>query len=297
LFQQLKVFCAGAWHNVVICAISFILVTMVPIFMQLLYATNSGVIIIRVDLESPLYGHVVAGDIIRSLSDCEIRDVESWKRCFTYLVSDEYKAKGFCVRDSTVKIFEENERSCCANLTQPDNSAFFCFQDIKEIYELQPICAPAKDIVKDGLFCLSHEDCHFQNEHGQCRKPRTPAFSNFITISLANDANIIYLGPAEQLWYAIEVGGYIPRFYTLSPKIPIMIEKLLFFLMSLSSALALLNMAPIISLDGGWAFAAFINVLFPNIQEIHRKLINKTISILTTVLLGANVIASWRAMS
>lgn len=98
--------------------------------------------------------------------------------------------------------------------------------------------------------------------------------------------------------YLLSVGviNYLPRSYLLPMEIPNMLEMFLIYLVSLSGALALLNMVPCYSLDGQWALFALVDhtltSFIPN--EDQRNMLCNIILTLGTLLLAANItLALW----
>ncbi len=44
--------------------------------------------------------HLLPGDVIAKIGDCEVNDFQSWVQCLEYLMSPEYNAKGYCIKKS-----------------------------------------------------------------------------------------------------------------------------------------------------------------------------------------------------
>jgi len=116
------------------------------------------------------------------------------------------------------------------------------------------------------------------------------------------ESDIIFAGTPSELWYSIEVKNYAPRWdFLLSVDLPLLIEKTLRYLASISGALAILNMAPVYYLDGEWCVKPFM-VLFEswigrsfarnNEVEDHRDFYVKLILHTMSLLFIANVLLS-----
>jgi len=284
--QQLKIYCAGAWHNVVISVFCFLFLLSLPYGMSPFYRQNEGMVITNVVEGSTLEGHVLPGDVVSMIADCNITDFNSYHQCYTYLISDEYLSKGFCASDEFI---EEagGDTSCC---TSEDETSNFCF----EFSYGRKTCAPAKQLVLENQLCQVDMDCS-----GTCLKPKLPPDTQLIRISLANGTNLAFLGPATHLFYSLDVSNYQPRlfFFFLSPRIPLMISKFLQYVLSMSSALALLNMAPVTYLDGGWACTSFIKLFFPRMDATKVEALTKWTGITTGILLVSNILLSWIAFT
>lgn len=72
--QQLRIFCAGVWHNFVLGVVSFMVLFLLPAFLFPFYYTGVGAFVTEVTEDSPANGPrgLFVGDIVTSLQDCPI---------------------------------------------------------------------------------------------------------------------------------------------------------------------------------------------------------------------------------
>lgn len=67
---QLKIYCAGSWHNIVLSGFSYLCLFLLPLGLFPLYYNAGGVVITRVEPESVMHGSIKPMDVITSVGDC-----------------------------------------------------------------------------------------------------------------------------------------------------------------------------------------------------------------------------------
>jgi S2P endopeptidase len=264
LISRLRIFCAGAWHNIVLCifVIAFIFLFCSP-GCPVSLIENNGAFVLRVDEESPLKDRLQSRSVsIVGVGDCPTPNREAWLKCLTDLMQ---KSHGYCVpKDVLIHSHKQNGEECCSKI----HNRQICFDVIdphfsKEHNELKKVCLIARDVTKyEG--CIN--EC--KSESSACVKPfqqvqdKTKNLQNIehlLRIKLSNedeieqDRDIIYFGTIPSLYHQVQVSNFrirwpfniIISFNTLS-----LLEKLCRYIFALSSALALLNLAPVYMLDG-----------------------------------------------
>jgi len=75
-----------------------------------------------------------------------------------------------------------------------------------------------------------------------------------------SDHFIAYVGPPEAMLSAVDVTDYRPRLQIIPVWLPGTLEQLGFWIFSVSAALALLNMLPVVFLDGAVALQAALDL-------------------------------------
>jgi len=107
---------------------------------------------------------------------------------------------------------------------------------------------------------------------------------------------LLFLGHPLDLHYSVVLSNHIPRYTILHLDLPYIIETFCKYIVSLSGALALLNVVPCYALDGQWILTAFVELLLYRIipDEETRGLLYTVIVLFGTLLLALNiVIAMW----
>ncbi len=62
--QQLRVVCAGAWHNITLAALVALVALAAPMLLSPWYYEPGGVVVVDVALQSPLRGHLLPGSVL-----------------------------------------------------------------------------------------------------------------------------------------------------------------------------------------------------------------------------------------
>jgi membrane-associated protease RseP (regulator of RpoE activity) len=91
----------------------------------------------------------------------------------------------------------------------------------------------------------------------------------------------------------------VPRFKTAPAwlfSLPMKLEQLCLYFMSISSALAIINLAPAYQLDGEYTFKAWVQIIFPNWSEEKREAVFRNVFRVVTALLIVNIVVSFVIM-
>lgn len=132
-WAQLKVYCAGAWHNLVTVFLALLLVGWLPLLMGGGYYTQMGAMVVGVPEESPLKGHVEVGDIILKLGRFEVEDGgPSFRRAVSKLILTN-DTVGFCVSEDLYRNHSQPRSACCTSeylqsLERSDELRYKCFR-------------------------------------------------------------------------------------------------------------------------------------------------------------------------
>jgi S2P endopeptidase len=303
--RQLKIYCAGAWHNVALAVVASLALLALPVLLWPLYAVPSdggGAVVIGVAERSPLAPHLSAGDIVASLDDCSLLGAADtlarWTECFERLASRGDGERGSCASAAWVRREHLMNGAACCNETAP---ALQCFALSDEQRDAPTrVCTSARGLLADDRPCALDRDC--LPPDGVCLRAVLPESSmRIVKIGLAHtkptEPNfILFAGDLPSLWFAISVGELRPRIGALPVALPSAIATFLQYLTSLSAALGLLNMAPAYMLDGQHALHALLAFLLPNADERSRALRQRIAIILlrvTSLLFIGNIILTF----
>ncbi|KAK9826787.1 hypothetical protein WJX81_000744 [Elliptochloris bilobata] len=212
--RQLRVVCAGVWHNVVLCACFWAAAAALPLVLSPLYAAGSGAAVERVPRGSPLARHLAPGDAIVGVGSCAVASGAVWG------------AGGDCMTDELCWAggpgsMEPNPAGLAASANQENVTA-----------------QHAGNTMRTALAVLR------ASGQGVCLKARAVA---------SNPP--CQAGSAAALAAGVQVGDYVPRRWAARawlapPSAPAAISRLLAYAFSVSAAVALLNAAPVVHLDG-----------------------------------------------
>jgi S2P endopeptidase len=143
--------------------------------------------------------------------------------------------------------------------------------------------------------CKSNVDC---NADEFCVRPVLPAQTMIIRIQRSNADDIFFAGDPIAFFQMLHVSVYTRRWswMTLLPlEFPIILYKFLTYIVSISGALALLNLAPVPYLDGEHALQRFLILVWQSSNE-QVRVVCRLILRVTTILLILNLIVSLAAL-
>ncbi|ORX57904.1 hypothetical protein BCR36DRAFT_402262 [Piromyces finnis] len=184
-FNQLRIFCAGVWHNVWLCIICYLLLISMPIWLYIGYShSNNELYVLDVNKNSPLYGYINKGSVIHTIND---QPIPYGKDGFEIilrqsLIKNPINNLGYCISKD---LYENNDNSCCnVSLEKPlSSSNLQCFEhheallDLYEVYmnektfnversgpyiPVPPIkskCTNFINVIKNSPKCYVDSDC------------------------------------------------------------------------------------------------------------------------------------------
>nr|XP_037281489.1 membrane-bound transcription factor site-2 protease-like [Rhipicephalus microplus] len=283
-WRQLKIYCAGVWHNIVAALLALLLLFGNKYLLVPFYAENSGVSVISVLEESGAHGPggLLPGDHVVGIDGCNVRNVDSWKACLVQTVL--LPQHGYCHKKSVVETEGTwTPKDCCHG--QSNSSLCFAYM---EHGEKKKVCLPARRTLQTSIrYCNS--SCS-QDEY--CLKPILDNGTKLVEVKRSNWQTMLFLGPPSELWHSVSVIKWVPRQFNLSVLPVHVYEVFLHYILSFSGALALLNIVPCIALDGQWITQGLIKLLVQSMPWLRssRKGVYLVIVLGGTVLLASNVI-------
>nr|CAB3263676.1 membrane-bound transcription factor site-2 protease [Phallusia mammillata] len=309
--KQLRIYCAGVWHNFAICIIACALILLLPFILTPVYAQKGqGVVVTFQDKMSPLQGEsgLHLGDKILSLDHCSISTAKDWLQCLNLTIHT--PQAGSCISVSQMNALEltdgklqpsstaGNRVDCCGS-NPPATHLCYQFQtDSDERFS----CLPGRTVIA-GRPCVTNDGCNDKqmsegNQRNVCVVPYLETPARFLRIVASRNFppfakhHVLYLGDPVDLLRFISVSEYEPRFSPMPLQLPAVMLKFLQYMFSMSGALALLNIVPCYALDGQWAFKTFLDHFYvtpPNLS--HRKeLIYKIVLGIGTLLVASNIL-------
>lgn len=287
--QQLRIYCAGSWHNIVVCFTSLFLLSALPTLITPFYRTVDGMAVVFVKLDSPLHGHLSSGDIIQALGDHPISDKVSWQQSYGYLIGEEYRQLGYCVSEDSLV---SNGVLCCQD--EMLNQTLQCFQ-----HKADHMCLDLKATVTSSQGrCNPDESC----VERECVLPvLNDTDTRIIKITRTTSSGIalpdlVFVGHPAVVFLSVETTNVLPRDYCvfLPWSLPLQLETLLHYMFSFGGALAMLNLAPVYYLDGEWALKTFLNLFFP--AQSNSTIAHVVLSCGSALLVANLVLSLWSVM-
>ncbi|XP_035767230.1 membrane-bound transcription factor site-2 protease [Neolamprologus brichardi] len=261
--QQLRIFCAGVWHNFVLCLAALAFLFLLPLLLFPMYATGAGALVTEVVQVSASVSHI---------------------RVVLYFPSVSLPPVAFKRLDGTM--------DCCSNNSLTD----LCFSYIKpqgrSSREREYACMPVRKMVTGTRVCHTDDDCAAHSHTASiCVTPSLENQTRFIRVTHPPNTHMLFVGYPPHLQYAVSLTNFVPRFGFLHLDLPVFLETFCKYVVSLSGALAVVNSVPCFALDGQWMLNALLEATLASvvIDRQKRELIGFFLLLAGSALLAANV--------
>lgn len=279
--QQLRIFCAGVWHNVVLCCVCLLIMILLPTLLWPLYSSsgNNGATIVWVHPQSPIQGSVWVGSMVQRLDDCPVLTTHDWQLCLEQsLIGKSASMRGFCLTKQNLEVFPRHIYNCCGsgsnnNMNGQNEeilSSSICFDPTisssSSVYLNQSHCLPVRQIISNPG-CDDQEDC----QKGLCLAPRLTGRDKLMRIKLHDEPTALFVGDPRVIWQSLIVMDLRPRWSIIPVTGPLHLQRQLEFTLSLSAALGVLNAAPAYLLDGQYLVAALAILFLPRTWTDQRR--------------------------
>ena len=309
--RQLRIYCAGVWHNVILSATMALFLQAIPYLLLPFYAHGQGAVVVSIDRDSVLFDKLQPGDAIIQIDSCQIDGTADWHSCIADITSR--MQPGYCVGvdylhshqllplNKTTPL-EDGSRECCPL----DTKSNLCFSTINPTHHKTTdgnnklfVCLTARQVLTTAV-CHSNEECLVINSDSVCTTPTiaTTRFNHLAKIRHTGSGDpVIFLGDLRTLLYNTKVSDFQPLSTSVSLRLPLLLQTTAIYMISISSALALLNMLPAYALDGQWALSAFMEHLLPEHPK-RNKIVNGiltggTLLLIMNIALGIWILINW----
>ncbi|XP_031843283.2 membrane-bound transcription factor site-2 protease [Nomia melanderi] len=305
LKNQLRVTCAGIWHNVVLATISASILMLSTWLWAPFYLYGNGVYVKTILPNSSLLGPsgLLDQDIIYKINDCHVRHSEDWTDCILNTINQ--PALGYCVKQSLIQEYDESIPSrqksngavnCCTSDSEASGS--LCFEYI-EGPQAAPLhlpphsCLPVRTITNHSQnYCHASNECTFHDTH--CLRPSLDNISKIVQIQRIQGKDVLFFGHPADIYHTVDVSDWIPKYSFLNPKLPEALVILCKYITMFSAGLTIVNVLPCFFLDGQYIIDAFVSYLLKYTRQ--NKHVKQTIVItltsIGTLLLIINVLYS-----
>ena len=307
--RQLRIYCAGVWHNVLLSLTMGLLLQALPYILLPFYAQGHGAVVTHIDPHSALHGKLSLGDAILQIDSCKVASASDWYSCISdissriqtgYCVDSEYLNSHRILSKNMTTPLQDGSLDCCPLDTKSD----LCFSLTKPHPHIHEnalpttnhkfICLTARQVITTSV-CHSNDECSAINPNSQCATPTiaTPRYNHLSKIIHTGTGNaVIFVGDLRTLLYNTKVSDYQPVTPSAPLCIPVMLQTIATYIVSISSALALLNMLPAYSLDGQWALGALLEHVMPE-HPFRNKIANGILTTGTVLLVMNIIIGIW----
>lgn len=279
-WRKLRVFCAGVWHNIILAAFSFLLLSTLSVVFLPFYDIDQSVTVTSIKPDSPLLGEkgVAIDDIITDINDCKVTSVYTWYTCLgetirnppAYCIPSEYVLE----HDESVPVYHSNEgvTECCDQRNQMN----MCFEYLTTdgssgLLELpQFMCLNVRRTIEH-----STEFCHRTNarcHQSFCIKPLMNNATTLIHIKRVQKRDVMFIGHPSDLAFTIKVSPYVPKTFLFSAHFADSITLLLNYTIVFSLGLAIVNIIPCFCFDGHHITTTITNHFLQNlVPERHKR--------------------------
>jgi len=314
--RRLRIFTAGVWHNFVLAMFAICCSYTLPYMLWPLYQLNNGIVVTWTNEQYSIHQTLPVGDVITGINLCPIKTSSDWYECLQNL--EKSGAEGYCNTKTYVKMHNTSLPTVITNMGEPDccndtTSYRFCFtyhttkytsliKNLKKnrFNELvrtsneyiskftEHACLPARHTIQSKQTCKLNNDCTELYQPMLCMKPLTSNFTKVIQIKRKNSQDILFVGNVNELLYSVAVSNYIPRYFFSLVNFPHHLNSLCMYLISISSALAILNMVPCFCLDGHQTLLILLEIYFPTSPKL-RSTLGTVILMFGSLLLISNI--------
>ncbi|OBZ78197.1 Membrane-bound transcription factor site-2 protease [Grifola frondosa] len=273
---RLRVISSGAYHNLILW-IFLVVFTWSHLSSILLSAigytdvSSYGRLVVDIDQESPLRGHIPIGAVITKIDDQSLishnSDMDIWQLYLSrHTGLPRAEDLGWCVDREW---FVAQPESCCTSSRSTNTTGLSCFVASHELPLercINPIpllhdTAIAYDIIR----CTSLVDCG--NTH-VCVRLHPDQQLLRLTLHIPSwirergsqlvEEVVLWQGPGSEVLEEVVVGAWLPKYGFWPANLPIIADTFFTYLKMLTLSLYFFNMLPLPFLDG----AQFLDALF-----------------------------------
>ncbi|KAG2148230.1 uncharacterized protein EDB93DRAFT_1250292 [Suillus bovinus] len=260
LLGRLRIITSGCFHNLALW-LTLLAAAWSGIGQRILLVGyedvfTRGLIVARVEADSPLSMHLPVGSFLTTLDDLPLHSSrDAWN---TYLLEPTPAAykQGWCVDASRLS----DDYQCCRDT---DNSTSFCFVSFESTIE--EYCAdPVAILSKMQNRCDSSTSCL---ESQSCIKPRGDRDILRITVNhegtdTEGERIVLWSGPRYEVWEQVQTTHLAPRFGIIPLGLPLVFADFFQYLKLTNLSLYLLNALPLPALDGSQLLIILLEMVF-----------------------------------
>ncbi|KAL4232997.1 Membrane-bound transcription factor site-2 protease [Mactra antiquata] len=300
--RQLRIYCAGVWHNFVIALIGVGLLFTYPWFFMPFYTTGNGVVITQVSENTAVSGPrgLAIRDPVTKIGGCKVTCIKDWNKCLAASIKE--PSLGNCLPVSMIHELDTSsktpidKKSAYIDCCNETSSTHLCFMfHTKNNRDNNYACLPAR-ATTDRPICKFQSDCYSPKMEMSCVYPSVDNQTKLLRIEHGHKPPLLFLGHPLDLHYSVILSNYIPNSLIVPVNLPYVFETFCKYLISLSGALVILNVVPCYALDGQFICQGFIELLLRSTipEKDVREAIFSIIVLFGTVLLAINVVmAMW----
>ncbi|KAJ7176575.1 hypothetical protein C8R46DRAFT_39915 [Mycena filopes] len=255
-FARSRIIAAGPFHNLVFWGL--LLLTdragVGVFFTRTLYRDvwNEGRVVVSIDQDSDLRGHLPIGYLITKLDDTSLASPED--RWTSYLSTMPRPGLGWCVDRAA---YSESPQSCCE--PRAHFSPLSCFVAVSSA---EKGCIDAIPILtrRDARRCESDSEC---SDPSRCVRPDESSHILRLTVETNGRAQVVlWSGPLAEVHEQVEIGTFLPRFRLLPLSVYTSTRLIWDYLKMATLSLYLFNLLPLPYLDGSQLVQAVLETTY-----------------------------------
>jgi hypothetical protein len=159
-FRQLRVYCAGAWHNVVLASGCIVLAITLPFSLIPVYSRGHGAVVVSLPGNSALRGHVKIGDVVVGLGHHPVLDGGRSFRSAVEWLARSGESTGFCVSERMYQKFARPQSECCMMVDRgEEHPKLYCFAATEDSARGPKRICMRPSVVYSKRTCRSSSDC------------------------------------------------------------------------------------------------------------------------------------------
>lgn len=264
--KQLRILCGGIWHNICLSFVCFMVLSFFGVLSGPFYEHNRGVVITDISPKSFLISSETSGlqtyDIIQTINDCKVQNVDDWRRCLKDSLKNASKL-GYCVNqeylslnDQSTPIFYDDNGlvQCC----EAKNTKATCFENHdSNQYNCLEI---RKTIEFSSAYCYDKK-CQ-EEEH--CLHPILSNHSTIYSFLRRDNSlpSVIYIGHPLDVLRTVSVSEYIAKTNFFPSEFADTMLLFLKYNVIFSLGLAVINAVPCFGFDGYHITNTIVNRFF-----------------------------------
>lgn len=290
-WSKLRILCAGVWHNLVLGLISYLILIQIPAFASLLYSTGSGLYILEIEKQSPIYGPkgLQNEDIIEMINRVRVTDENSY---FDALIETLKNKPKYCVssdfvhtHDESVNVETVKDRVECCDRNNFENLCFEHFI-VNGMLEMPPfMCLNIRRMIEHSVgYCDEQDNC---NSGFYCIKPLLDNRTTLIQVHRKAQREVIYLGNPGDIYKTVKMSKFIPKTSLFSSRLAENVTLFFKYLTVFSFGLVFVNILPCYGFDGQFITSVLtLQFLDKTIRRRkNRHAVSMAITIIGTILL------------
>lgn len=310
LHQKLRLFSAGVWHNLILVAVAYAVLLLLPYPLAPLYSHQEGVCVTEVIPDSPVRGPsgLQSGDVIVSINGRPVLSKENFRQGILSALQE--AAHGYCVPNSTLPLLglvtgPPGPADCCPAAAGGQHLCFTASISATDAF----FCLPARDLVTStNVTCggpslvvcpLPENTCLVPYFGPTAGNISSSSSTKLVRVGRRGDSarDFLFVGNPVAIYTAVVLSDFCPRYGLVPGWLPDSLLRLARYIASFSGALAVLNVVPCYMLDGQHMMDALLELAMQGSCAVRRRRLQTTVTLVGSGLVLANIAAGFVSLA